>query len=120
MCYDFFSDFNTLYNIFRVYTHLRMGVSDFHEPPEIDGRTSRLALALFTCIFDVMSGTSHRYTVEYPEPCLYYLERLFFRILPSLGFVFGVAGDRDMSNILHEPYLYNRRRQSRLEVCSML
>lgn len=78
MCYDFPSDFHTLYCVLRVYIHLNMGVFDFDNPPEIDGWTSKLALTLFTYILDVMSGDVPLvHCKKYPIPCACSLQRLF-------------------------------------------
>jgi hypothetical protein len=90
MCYEFSCDLNTLYYVSGVYIHLDMGVFDFDKPPQIDSWTSKLALALFTCILDVMRGdVALVHCKKYPEPCVYPLERPF-PIVPCLGFV-GVA-----------------------------
>lgn len=63
-----------------------MGVFDFDQPPEIDSWTSKLALALFTCIVDVIGGdVALVHCKKYPEPSVCSPVRLF-RILPSLGF----------------------------------
>ena len=56
MCHEFSCDLDTLYYVSGVYIHRDMGVFDLDKPPHIDSWTSKLVLALFTCILDVMRG----------------------------------------------------------------